>query len=418
MSGSDGDSGSLSNPYRTPERLIDSLAPGQTGCFRAGTYGFSEMAVNEANITLTPYGSEAVTLRGSIKVRPSGHDSTIEGFVLDGRGGESPIGPKIYADGFELRDNEITNGHTSICVHIGSYYSDPAPRGVVIERNRIHDCGELPSTNKDHGIYVSEARDTVIRDNWIYDNADRGIQLYPDAQRTKVVGNVIFHNGDGIVVNGSGSSISENNVIEGNIIAGSYRGYNVYSGNTGPVGHGNVVRENCVWAGLAKSPYDDLGGVMTPARNYTASRNLVANPGFVDPAAEAFSLQAGDACRAKYTGTMSLGGGSQSPPSPPSSPLPPTAHGSQTVTLRASSRSVRQGGTLKLTGSALGADSARRAVVRKRNGHQWKRVRASRIRNGHFALRLRARTQQRTLRFQARVGDLGHSRTVLVKVKR
>jgi parallel beta-helix repeat protein len=189
-SGSNGGSGSRSDAYRTPEKLVDSLAPGQTGCLRRGTYRFSELGIATPGITLAPYGSEAVTLRGSIKVRPSGHHSTIRGMKLDGRGGATPIGPKIYADGVVLRDNEITNAHTSICVQISRYYSDPAPRGVVIKRNRIHDCGELPSTNKDHGIYVSEARDTVIRDNWIYDNADRGIQLYHDADGSKVIGNV------------------------------------------------------------------------------------------------------------------------------------------------------------------------------------------------------------------------------------
>src|SRR5688572_25450194 len=88
-SGSDGGTGTLVDPYATPKKLIDSLDPGQSGCFRAGTYTFSELAVNEANITLSPYGSEAVTLRGPIKVRPSGHHSTIEGMKLDGRGGAS-----------------------------------------------------------------------------------------------------------------------------------------------------------------------------------------------------------------------------------------------------------------------------------------------------------------------------------------
>ena len=84
------------------------------------------------------------------------------------------------------------------------------------------------------------------------------------------------------------------------------------------------------------------------------------------------------------------------------------------MTLRASSRSVRRGGTVKLKGSAPGARG--RAVIRKRHRHSWKRVSAPRIRDGRFALRLRARTQQRALRFRAKVGGLGHSRTVLVRV--
>ena len=50
---------------------------------------------------------------------------------------------------------------------------------MVIERNRIHDCGELPATNHQHGIYVAHAIGTVIRDNWIYDNADRGFSFTP-----------------------------------------------------------------------------------------------------------------------------------------------------------------------------------------------------------------------------------------------
>jgi nitrous oxidase accessory protein NosD len=304
-SGSDGGSGSRSSPYRTPQKLIDSLAPGQTGCFRAGTYRFSELDVTKANITLAPRGSEAVTLRGSIKVKPSGHDSTIRGMKLDGRGGASPIGPRIYADRVVLRDNRITNRHTSICVQIGRYYSDPAPRGVVIERNRIHDCGALPSTNKDHGIYVSEAKNTVIRDNWIYDNADRGVQLYPDAQRTRVVGNVVFHNGDGIVVNGAGSSVPNHNVVKGNIIAKSYRGYNVYSGTTGPVGRHNALRKNCVWAGKGGSPYQEHGGVMKPARNYRARRNVIAKPRFARAKAGNFRLRGGGRCVARYKGTLS-----------------------------------------------------------------------------------------------------------------
>jgi parallel beta-helix repeat protein len=304
--GSDRDSGSRSNPYRTPQKLARSLYFGQTGCLRGGTYRFSELAITKPRITLRPYASRPVKLEGGIKVKPSGHHSTIRGLKLDGNG---EIGPRIYANGAVLHGNEITNGHTSICVMVTGWYSDPAPRAVVIRRNRIHDCGELPSTNKDHGIYLAEARGTIVRDNWIYDNADRGIQLYHDADGSNVVGNVVFRNGDGMVINGEGPDASERNAIHGNIIAGSYRGYNVYSGDSGPAGEGNLLQDNCVWAGNAESPYDELGGVMTPARNYTALRNLVARPRFVDPRNDNFRLQADSRCLAKYEGRMSKPGG-------------------------------------------------------------------------------------------------------------
>ena len=46
--------------------------------------------------------------------------------------------------------------------------------------------------------------DTIVRDNWIYDNTDRGIQLYPDADGSTITGNVIDSNGEGIVFAGEG----------------------------------------------------------------------------------------------------------------------------------------------------------------------------------------------------------------------
>jgi hypothetical protein len=343
-----------------------------------------------------------VTLKGSIKVKPAGHGSTIEGMKLNGVG---EIGPRIYADGTVLSDNEITNQHTDICVHVGSWYSDPSPQGVVIERNRIHDCGELPSTNKDHGIYLSEARDVVVRDNWIYDNTDRGIQQYFEVHGSRITGNVIWGNGQGI--NFSGGS---DQIVSGNIIASSDLRWNVYAGDTGGPGDG-ALRDNCLHAN--NSGYTDNGGVDS-SNVFDEARNLVAKPSFANPRTGDFRLAAGDPCLAKYTGTMSLREGGQAPPLP----SPPPVGGSQSVTLRVNSRSVRRGGTFKLIGRAPGASSARRAVIRKRHHHGWKRVRSPKLRNGHFALRLRARTRKRKLKFRARVGRLGHSRTVLIRVKR
>jgi hypothetical protein len=56
-------------------------------------------------------------------------------------------------------------------------------RGDSLFCDRMHDCGRLPPTNHDHGVYVEGAVDTVISDSLIYDNANRGIQLFPNAQR-------------------------------------------------------------------------------------------------------------------------------------------------------------------------------------------------------------------------------------------
>src|SRR3954470_10149544 len=72
-SGSDGSGdGSFAHPYATPQKLVDSLSTGQTGCFREGTYQFSLMRIRSANVTLAPYGAESATLKGPIKVVPAG----------------------------------------------------------------------------------------------------------------------------------------------------------------------------------------------------------------------------------------------------------------------------------------------------------------------------------------------------------
>ena len=295
--GSDSGPGSRSRPFRTAEELARALHRGQTGCLGGGTYSFSVLQLTTPGVTLAPYQDEAVTLEGEINVLPAGEDSTIEGLKLDGAGGDSTIGPRIYADGVVLRDNEITNEHTGICVHVTQYYNDPPPQGVVIERNRIHDCGVLPATNHEHGIYIAHAVGTVIRGNWIYDNADRGIQQYPDTQGSTIAGNVIDSNGQGVNFGGDDSGqCSNNNLVQDNVIANSTLRWNVYSGAQGPDCTGNVVRDNCVYASNGNDFYNSDGGVEPHSRSFNASENVIANPGFVDAGGGDYTLSPKSEC--------------------------------------------------------------------------------------------------------------------------
>ena len=123
-----------------------------------------------------------------------------------------------------FRDNDVTNRHTTICFLLGSIEWGRA-RGTVIEHNRIHNCGEMPPSNHHHGIYVEASDRARITGNWIYDNADRGVQLFPDAQNTYVAGNVIDGNGQGVVF----SRKSSNNVVENNVLSNPLVRYNIES---------------------------------------------------------------------------------------------------------------------------------------------------------------------------------------------
>jgi parallel beta-helix repeat protein len=290
--GSDSATGTRSRPFRTAQRLVDGLNSGQTGCFRGGTFTFDLLELTTRDVTITSHRDEAVTLEGEIKVLPAGAGSTIEGLKLNGA---SSIGPRIYADEVTLRGNEITNDHTSICVSVSRWYSAPPPQGVTIERNRIHDCGELPATNKQHGVYISEARDTVIRDNWIYANADRGIQLYPDADGSTITGNVIDSNGEGIVFAGEGPSVSSDNLVTGNVISNSMLGWNVYANTPGISADGNLLRHNCIWAGDATADFESDGGVETSS-DFRSTENAVMDPRYTDPDAHDYTLSAQSEC--------------------------------------------------------------------------------------------------------------------------
>ncbi len=163
----------------SPRAFVDSLRRGETGCLPAGRYVAKRKPIRFARrrVTLRGVPGQRATVRGMIRIGPKADGVTIRGLDLNGRNVDGNLSPLIYADGVVLRDNDITNGHTAICIHVDAYPGYPPPSGVVIEGNRIHDCGRLPATNQDHGVYLGHARDAVVRNNWIYRNADRGIQL-------------------------------------------------------------------------------------------------------------------------------------------------------------------------------------------------------------------------------------------------
>ena len=290
--GSDAAAGTVGAPFATASKLVASLTGGQTGCLRAGTYS-GDISLRTAGITLSSYPGETATVVGRVRFEATADDAVVENLNLDGRNPNNYLSPLIYADRAVLRNNDITNHHTAICVHITASPGSAPPRGVLIEDNRIHDCGRLPATNFDHGIYVAEARDTVIRDNWIYSNADRGVQLYPDADGTLVTNNVIDGNGEGVIFGGDSHSSSDNNVVEHNLITNSSLRYNVEASWGGPVGTGNVARDNCSSGGAGAAAE---GGIQSPSVGFAATGNVVADPEYVNRAAGNFDLSPDSPC--------------------------------------------------------------------------------------------------------------------------
>jgi hypothetical protein len=174
---------------------------------------------------------------------------------------------------------------------------------TTITQNRIHDCGRIPITNRHQAISVWNAGDTEISRNVIFDNADRGVQLFPYAQRTHVAYNTIDGNGEGVLVSGTDTQASNDNIVERNVITNSTNRDNLeaYWPDNGPVGTGNVYRDNCVSGGVRDN---GDGGIQPHMSGVVVSGNLVADPDYVDRLGKDFSLNPGSACLAPISGLV------------------------------------------------------------------------------------------------------------------
>ena len=147
-------------PGDSVQRLVDSLAPGEVGCLRAGTY---QEAVTVSNgggpgdpLTLRSYPGEVATLIGRLVIQKTASHVTVEQLVLDGNNANRLPSPTVNGDHVTFRLNDVTNRHSAICFVIGASNVDNSVKwgraqDTLIEGNRIHDCGVLPAANHDHG---------------------------------------------------------------------------------------------------------------------------------------------------------------------------------------------------------------------------------------------------------------------------
>jgi parallel beta-helix repeat protein len=398
--GSDSAPGTAAQPFSSVAKLAASLQSGKTGCLRSGSYGSSStsLRLTTPQITLSSYPGETATVVGIVRVEATASGTTLANLILDGRNSTNDLSPLVYASNVVVRNNEITNHNTAICLHLDRYPGAAVPTDVLVEGNRIHNCGALPANNFDHGIYLGKAERAVVRGNWIYDNANRGIQLYSQAHHTLVTGNVIDGNGEGVAFGGEQENPSSDNVVENNVISNSVLRDNVESWWGGPVGTNNRVRQNCVGGGA----YDDgEGGVLSGANlGFTTSANVIAQPQFVNRAANDFTIVAGSACAGVLSG----------------SPAGPADDGADHVTLTAGRNQLEAGQRLTLEGSSRGAKAV--TLMIRRTG-AWHRLRTVIVHGskGRYRTDVRIHRAGRA-RFKATATGLRDSKRVKVKVRR
>jgi hypothetical protein len=298
--GNDRNPGTKKRPFRSPQRLADSLRPGKTGCLRGGVYDetkddfvlrLDDAGSERRRLTIRSFPGERAKLVGIVYIPSGANYVTLTHLAIEGTGDHNTI--KIYATDTVVRDNDITNASRGeSCMILGNDSDGQAVR-TSIRQNRFHDCGSSANDNKDHAIYVANAADGRIVGNVFWGTSGYSVHLYPNAVRMRVARNIIDGGPPsirgGVLLAGDSSYASSDNVIEFNVIAYADT-YNVTSDWEGSTGTGNIVRSNCVWQGKDGNVNSSNGG-------FTSNSNTVAAPRFVDRAHHDYRLQRASRCR-------------------------------------------------------------------------------------------------------------------------
>jgi Right handed beta helix region len=294
--GGDEAQGTRRHPYRTVRRLVEALRPGRVGCLLGGTFA-ENLSIRRGGrpgkrMVLRSAPGVMARILGRIEIAETADYVTITHLRING-GSSQENTLQVWGDRFKLLKSDINGGHSSTfqsCIFLGhSTYG--VAYDAVIDHNRIHDCGTV-ATAAGHGLYVDAARGvTKITNNYIYDNAGFGMQLYKDADGVRVEHNV-FDGAmlkAGLVFAGEAPNLSsDNNIVRHNIFTNN-KTYGIDAWWGGPVGRGNVASSNCFWL----NGTGPIGG-RTGWTNRTG--NVFANPTYVDRASKDFRLRAGSRC--------------------------------------------------------------------------------------------------------------------------
>jgi Right handed beta helix region len=293
--GNDGNIGTQTLPFRTVNKLLSVLRPGETGCLFPGGVFQEQVRVRRGGVPgapvrlVTAAGRRAV-IRGTVFV-PDGSDNVVlASLVVRGEGAPRPGIVDIAGNGVALIRSDVSGpgylNRSIACVHL---------RGTIaalLDGNTIHNCTRVTRRRGlySQGIWVDSAQLTTIVNNFVYHTAGDGIALAPNAQNSKVSRNLIDGNVSGVYIGGDGRRASSANLIVDNIVSYSGR-YNIHSSfpARGPVGHSNLISRNCLWKGFRAN----LAG-----RGYAAVKNLVRNPRYLDRP-RSLALRPGTRCFAK-----------------------------------------------------------------------------------------------------------------------
>ena len=288
--------GSRRRPFRSVPRLTRALRRGQTGCLEAGRYRHREPALlRRPRARLRAVRGARVRVDGPIWITSRATRASLSGIYLTSGSRRFTIPLKVQADRARIRGNVIKGAQSTTCVLVAS--RRPA-RGVLIEGNRIQRCGRFGKF--DHLIYLTQARDAIVRGNLLLDN--RGgwaVHMYPDADGTVVERNVMNGNFGGAVFAGAEGRTSDHNEVRNNAITGIGPRWNIEgSWSDEPSGVGNVARHNCLHHNGPLGP----AGIAEPVGFTVRENPVLGESPYLNAAAGDYRFRAGSRCTPLVSG--------------------------------------------------------------------------------------------------------------------
>jgi len=250
-SGNDGANGrSPTTAFRTLERGVDDLLPGDEVIVGPGTYRAPVVAPSEPQPTevvelLRVIGTQRDPIR--LTADPSGLlTGDVAGpVVVDGQ--DETIGVRVsrsehvIIDGFEVVGGGGDNG-AGIQVRSAS-------SNITIQHCVLHDNAD--------GIRVEDTPDALLFNNLVHDNSNRGMAVVRGSQRARIINNTVARNGN--------------------------RGINIGGVNaSGVVASGATVRNNIIQENANISLFVD-DGPPSALDGYSGDFNLVHIPNLADP---------------------------------------------------------------------------------------------------------------------------------------
>ena len=303
--GSDVAAGTLTRPWRTIQKAVDSLRPGQRALVRAGTYAEDLIVARGGKkgspITIAAKPGERVILHAAstsgdtypLRITTGAKYVRVRGFVIEYARGTSST--NVYFEGsahhIELNENEIRYSQDQ------GIFSERTTSNLVILRNSIHHngLGHEPGQHQSHGIYL-EGTDHYVANNAVYDHRyGFGIQVYPANSGSVIVNNTVAGSAHSGIVVGGDAGVSDI-TIRNNILAFNLK-YGVQMDTDCP--EGPVVVDTNVIFGNPSGPIEKGCSQLE-----SSGGNIYADPRFVARRLDDFRLRRGspaiDRARADY----------------------------------------------------------------------------------------------------------------------